>query len=173
MALQQTKVKQIRVTKKTLHKNDLAIELKIPVATINEYILGDKEMPRYIKIIPDKNGIVNVEYSTEVEVPKYEGIYFNELRNGDKTFYIVYKDLQTNKKIDLKIGKESQGITEKYCVNERRKILEMMRLGENPTKIKSKRVFKNIISLDMAAEQYHEDRKLYMTKTNLKDAISL
>jgi len=58
MALQQTKITQIRKEKRTIHKEDFAKELNVSVATINEYILGDKEMPNDMNIIPKKNGMV-------------------------------------------------------------------------------------------------------------------
>ncbi len=98
MALQQTKVTKIKRNKRTLHKEDLAKELDVSVAIINEYILGDRSMPDNTKITPDKNGMVIVETEERYETPKYDGIFYNELKNGDKTFYIVYKDLKTNKK---------------------------------------------------------------------------
>lgn len=46
MALQQTKVTKIKKNKRTLHKEDLAKELNVSVAIINEYILGDREYAR-------------------------------------------------------------------------------------------------------------------------------
>jgi len=173
MALQQTKITQIRKNKRTLHKEQLAEELNISIATINEYILGDKKMPNNMKITPDKNGIVIVETEEKFEVPKYEGIFYNELKNGDKTFYLVYKDLKTNKKIDLKIGKESQGYTELNCHNERNKILDEMRTGKSQTRIMNKRIFKEVVTLDMIAEKYHKERSLYLSDANLKKSQSL
>ena len=174
MALQQTKVKQIRQTKRTLHKEDLAKELNVSVATINEYILGDMGMPNNLHIIPDKKGMVIVETEEIYLVPKYEGVFFNELKGGkDRTFYIVYKDLKTNKKIDLKIGRESQGYTELRCHNERKKLLDEMRTGKSQTRIMNKRVFAKITTLDKVAEKYHKDRKLYLSKPNLQKAQSL
>lgn len=173
MALKQTKIIQKRSTKKSLHKNELSKELNVSVSIIDQYILGNVEPPSNIKIMPKKNGILTVEYLTEVEVPKYEGVFYNELKNGDKTFYIVYKDLKTNKKIDLKVGRESDGITEKFCSNKRKQILEELRLGENQNIIKNRRIFKEISTLDMIAEQYHENRALHLSPENLRDAKAL
>jgi|FLOH01.1.fsa_nt_gi hypothetical protein len=45
MALQQTKDIKIKKSKRTIHKEDLAKELKVSTAIINEYILGDKDVP--------------------------------------------------------------------------------------------------------------------------------
>lgn len=173
MALKQTKIIQQRSVSKTMEKTALAQELKVPVSTINQYILGDIESPTNIKIIPKENGMLSVEYSTKVEVPKYEGIFYNELKNGDKTFYIVYKDLKTNRKIDLKVGRESEGITEKFCSNKRKQLLEELRLGEKQTTIKNRRMYKEVATLDMIAEQYHENRKLHLSAANLRDSEAL
>ncbi len=173
MALKQTKTTQIKRTKKTIHKTDLAKELNVSIATINEYILGDKIIPDNLKIIPDKNGMVIVEKEERYDAPTYEGVFYNELKNDDKTFYIIYTDIKTSKKINLKIGKESQGYTEPFCVNKRKEILEKMRLGENQTKIKNKRVYSEILTLDVIADKYHEDRKPYMKAENLKKSKSM
>jgi len=174
MALQQTKITQIRKEKRTIHKEDFAKELNVSVATINEYILGDKEMPNDMNIIPKKNGMVLVETEKKLIVPKYEGVFYNEIRGGkDKTFYIVYKDPKTNKKTDLKIGRESQGYTELKCHNERKKLLDELRTGKSQTRIMNKRVFKKITTLDIVAEKYHKDRELYLTKQNLQKSKSL
>ena len=173
MALKQTKVIQQRSVKKSIHKTELAKELNTSTVIINQYILGDVEAPPNLKIIPERNGMLNVEYITEVEVPKYEGVFYNELKNGDKTFYVVYKDLKTNKKVDLKVGRESDGITEKFCSNKRKQILEELRLGNTQNTIKNRRIFKEISTLDMIAEQYHKNRELHLSPENLRDAKAL
>ena len=72
MALLQTKIIQKRFSSEYISKEDLSKKLKTNISKINEYILGDTETPDNMKIIPDKNGMVNVEYSKEIEVPKYE-----------------------------------------------------------------------------------------------------
>lgn len=173
MALKQTKIIQQRSVKKSMHKNDLAKDLKVSVSTIDQYILGNIEPPSNLKIMPEKNGNLTVDYLVEVEVPKYEGVFYNELKNGDKTFYVIYKDLKTNKKVDLKVGRGSDGITEKFCSNKRKQILEELRLGDTQNTIKNRRIFKETSTLDMIAEQYHENRKLHLTPENLRDAKAL
>lgn len=174
MALKQTKTIQIKKIKKTIHKTDLAKERNISIATINEYILGDKTIPDNLKIIPDKNGMVIVESEERYEAPKYEGVFYNELKNGDKSFFIIYKEVgKKGPPITLKIGKESDGVTERFCMNKRKEVLEISRLGEKQTKIKNKRVISEIVTLDLVAEKYHKDRKKYMTEANLKKSESL
>ena len=54
MALSQTKIFKIKKNKRTLHKKELAKEMKVSIATINEYILGDRDMPQNINIVPKK-----------------------------------------------------------------------------------------------------------------------
>lgn len=104
---------------------------------------------------------------------KYQGVYFNNLKNGDKTYYITYKDLTTNKKIYLKVGTKNSGITEKFCYNKKNEILTKMRLGEEANPIRNRRIRKRITSVDMIAKRYYENRKLHMSEKNYKDALSL
>jgi integrase len=171
MGLIQTKeVKRRCVSEKKLDKQDAAKELDITVAILNEYILGDREVPAHIDIQPLKNGIVKISYYEHKEVPKYPGVFYNELKDGDRTYYIVYKDLQTGKKIDLKVGKKSQGITEEFCVRERNKILNDLRIGKRPTSIKNKRVYKEITTLNMLEKKYHSERQSIMTERGLKQS---
>lgn len=104
---------------------------------------------------------------------KHVGVFYNELKNGDRVYYAVYKDLATNKRIDLKIGKKSEGITEVYCFNKRSEILNSMRLGTNPHTVKNRRIAVDITTLDMIADEYYENRKLYLKAVNWKDALSI
>lgn len=104
---------------------------------------------------------------------KYVGVFFNELKSGDRVYYVVYKDLTTNKRIDLKIGKKSEGITEIYCFNKRSEILNNMRLGTSPNTVKSRRIAVDITTLDMIADEYYANRKIYMSEVNWKDAVSI
>ena len=118
--------------------------------------------------------MVIVESEERYEAPKYEGVFYNELRNGDKTFYIIYKEVgKSGPPITLKIGRGSDGITETFCVNKRKEILKISRLGEKQTKIKNKRVVSEIITLDFVADKYHKDRALYLTEANLQKSKSL
>ena len=45
---------------------------------------------------------------------KFAGVYIDELQDGDKTYYITFKDAD-GKKIWMKIGKYSEGIREQFC----------------------------------------------------------
>ena len=84
------------------------------------------------------------------------GVYFRETQtNGkaDKTYYITYKELNTNKKIWLKIGKFSEGIREAYCNQKRNEIITKQRNGEEPPAIAMKKK-KNILTIETIANEY-------------------
>jgi len=169
VALKQTKKIEKRIIRKRIEKKDLAKMLDITIDTINKYILGEIEPPPHIaKILPHNKDTVNVEFINEVEVPKYKGVYYNDLANGDKTFYITYKEIETSKKIFLKIGLESEGFTESFCETKRKELLPKLRIGEIPKQIKSKRKAKDIKTFDMIEEMYHKDKEFDMSERNLK-----
>lgn len=63
-----------------------------------------------------------------------EGVYFHELANDDRSYFITYKDLDGKKKW-IKIGLYSAGIREAYCKQKRDEILHNQRLGEEPPAI--------------------------------------
>ncbi|MDS1315757.1 tyrosine-type recombinase/integrase [Aliarcobacter butzleri] len=84
------------------------------------------------------------------------GVYFRETQtNGkaDKTYYITYKELNTNKKIWLKIGKFSEGIREAYCNQKRNEIITKQRNGEEPPAIAMKKK-RNILTIETIANEY-------------------
>ncbi|MEA2091626.1 MAG: site-specific integrase [Campylobacterota bacterium] len=73
-----------------------------------------------------------------IKSKKFTGIYYNELKNGDRTYYITYKD--SNKKMQrVKIGAHSAGIREAYCKQKRDEILNKQRLGEEPPAVTSRK----------------------------------
>ena len=96
---------------------------------------------------------------------KYTGIYYrNSKTNGkpDKTYYITYKD-NTNKMVELKIGKFSEGVREAYCNAKRNEIVTKIRLGEVlPTIASKKRI--TAISVDDISKIYFEYRELHNGK---------
>jgi len=108
-----------------------------------------------------------------IKSSKFQGVYFNDLKNKDRTYYIIYNDLTTNKKVNLKIGTRNAGITERFCSNKRDEILTKMRLGEESNPVRSRRIVRKITSVDMIANKYYENRELRMSKKNHKDALSL
>jgi site-specific recombinase XerD len=82
---------------------------------------------------------------------KYEGVQYYLKENGYKTYYVRFKNEQ-NKLRRVKIGCETEGVTEVYCKNKRVEIINAILKGEQPPKIvKSK---KEILTLDTVAKQY-------------------
>ena len=82
---------------------------------------------------------------------KYEGVQYYLKENGYKTYYVRFKNEQ-NKLRRVKIGCETEGVTEVYCKNKRVEIINAILKGEQPPKIvKSK---KEILTLDTVANQY-------------------
>ena len=51
--------------------------------------------------------------SREVKSPKYQGVYWRELINGDKQYYLRMRRLGRSQRIP--IGKASEGCTEEFC----------------------------------------------------------
>ena len=78
---------------------------------------------------------------SRVKSNKFQGVYYSELKSGDKTYYVTYK---ADKKIWLKMGKYSEGIREAYCNQKRNEIITKQRLGEEPPAIAKKKGFQKI-----------------------------
>ncbi len=87
---------------------------------------------------------------------KYNGIYYQELKNGDKSYYITYKDLN-GKKIWQKIGLFSEGIREDYCNTKRNEAINIIKNGELPPSI-LKKMKKKVITFDDIAKEYFDSR---------------
>jgi len=95
-----------------------------------------------------------------VKSNKFLGVYYAELQNGDKTYYITYKD-NNNKKIWIKIGKYSEGVREAYCNQKRNEILTKQRLGEEPPAIAKKKKVSTDNTIDKLFEYYYQHKKLH------------
>lgn len=93
---------------------------------------------------------------------KYTGVYYQELINGDKSYYITYK--HNKKDIWKKIGLYSEGIREAYCSQKRNEIVSKIRLGEDLPHVANKN---NFISLIEVAEKFYELKELH-NKQNKK-----
>jgi len=87
-------------------------------------------------------------------------IYRDIITNGksDKVYYIRYKD-KSNKTIELKIGKYSQGIRENYCNLKRNEIITKLRNSEEPPLIVKKKK-KDILSIEIIANDYFNSRSV-------------
>jgi len=105
-----------------------------------------------------------------IKSKKYNGVYYNELTNKDKSYYITYKDLQ-NKKVWQKIGLYSEGIREDYCNAKRNEAVNIIKNGEiTPHILKKKKI--EIITFDNIALQYFQyklDTKKQTDQENRKE----
>jgi site-specific recombinase XerD len=69
-----------------------------------------------------------------VKSKKFIGVYYFILSNGDKSYYIVYK--LRGKTYKTFIGKESEGINEQFCHQQRNDIINKTKFGETTPIIK-------------------------------------
>ena len=93
---------------------------------------------------------------------KYTGVYYQELINGDKSYYITYK--HNKKDIWKKIGLYSEGIREAYCSQKRNEIVTKIRLGEDLPHVASQNNFTSLVEV---AEKFYELKELH-NKQNKK-----
>ena len=93
-----------------------------------------------------------------VNSKKYTGVYYNELENGDKSYYVRFK--VKGKRYDINIGKHSERIREAYCSKKR---AELMHEAKNGLIINDK------IGLDELASKYHNTK---MTNAAYQDMLS-
>ena len=63
----------------------------------------------------------------ETKSKRFQGVYFRELDNGDRTYFLR---LRLDGKVKrISIGKKSEGITEQFCNQEKNRILNAHRFG--------------------------------------------
>ncbi|WP_419776696.1 tyrosine-type recombinase/integrase [Malaciobacter marinus] len=93
---------------------------------------------------------------------KYTGVYYQELKSGDKSYYITYKE--NGKDIWKKIGKHSEGIREAYCNQMRNEIIMKLRLGEDLPFVATQKSSKTLLEL---AKEFYNYKELY-NKQNKK-----
>ncbi|PWE20887.1 site-specific integrase [Aliarcobacter skirrowii] len=93
---------------------------------------------------------------------RYIGVYFQELQNGDRSYYITYKE--NNKDIWKKIGLHSEGIREAFCHQKRNEITSKIRLGEVLPHFALKKDFQTLLDI---AKQFYDYKELH-NKQNKK-----
>ena len=93
---------------------------------------------------------------------RYIGVYFQELQNGDRSYYITYKE--NNKDIWKKIGLHSEGIREAFCHQKRNEITSKIRLGEVLPHFALKKDFQTFLDI---AKQFYDYKELH-NKQNKK-----
>lgn len=65
----------------------------------------------------------------EIKSKKYQGVYYRELESGDRSYFLRIRLNGKMKRIP--IGKKSAGITEAFCNQEKNRILNAARFGED------------------------------------------
>ena len=65
----------------------------------------------------------------ETKSKRFQGVYFRELDNGDRTYFLRIRLDGKVKRIP--IGKKSEGITEQFCNQEKNRILNAHRFGDD------------------------------------------
>lgn len=64
---------------------------------------------------------------------KYKGVYYRQLKNGDRSYYVILRIEGRQKRIS--IGKKSEGITEAFCYQQKVKIINSEKFGEGQAEI--------------------------------------
>jgi integrase len=93
-----------------------------------------------------------------VKSKKFDGVYYNDLKNGERAYSITYKDGE-NKKVWLKVGLHSAGVREAFCKAKRDEILNNQRLGEEPPAIATRKKSTSLKFSDVW-EKYIENKAM-------------
>lgn len=86
------------------------------------------------------------------------------LQNGDVAYYIFYKD--GNKSVRKKIGRKSEGITEKTAIDKYNSVIVELRHGVDLSIKKSEK----FMAFDSIAKKYFEDKEIH-NKSNHKSKL--
>ena len=91
-----------------------------------------------------------------IKSKKFIGVIYNELQNGDRSYYIFYKI--NGKTFRTHIGKKSEGITEAYCHQKRNDAINQAKFGNDDPIVKTKR---QVITFDSIAQRYLEYNEIH------------
>lgn len=100
--------------------------------------------------------------SSLIRSKKYIGVYYRIKQDNDKVYYFTYKDLN-RKSQKLKVGLQSNGITEQYAFEKRAETISALKNSKVPLLIREKKQYR--ISLDDCADFYFSN---HLTKTTEK-----
>ena len=92
----------------------------------------------------------------KVTSKKHTGVYYNELSNGDKAYYVRYN--LGGKRYDTKIGLHSEGIRENLCKTRRAELIDEARNGTLKTKE---------VGFDDLAQMYHRTKTSIVTYNDM------
>ena len=90
-----------------------------------------------------------------VKSKKYSGVEYNELQNGDRSYYIRYKSAY-GKTVRESLGKKSMGITEAYCNKKRNERMLAIKTGGMDPMLESKMA----MSLNEFSAIYFDDKSV-------------
>ncbi|MDR0666405.1 MAG: site-specific integrase [Campylobacteraceae bacterium] len=112
--------------------------------------------------------------SKMINSKKFTGVFYKELINGDKSFYIVYKIAGKTQKVF--IGKASEGINEPFCHQKRNEAINKARFGDNTPiikyKNKSRLSFKEAVNSYVEAKKGSNSAKVTLAYMAIKDIFS-
>ncbi len=107
-----------------------------------------------------------------IKSKKFAGVYYNDLKNGDRSYFITYRDADKKLRM-MNVGTKKGGITEVFAYNERLKIINQLKFGDDPNiKKRNKRKVKNVISFEMLAQKYFSNKELDVKASTLKEMKS-
>ncbi len=72
---------------------------------------------------------VGIRLAREIKSKKFQGVYYRELDGGDRSYFLRVRIDGKVKRIP--IGRKSEGITEAFCFQEKTRILNSLRFGED------------------------------------------
>lgn len=98
----------------------------------------------------------------EIKSKRYPGVYYRELEGNDRSYYLRIRLDGKVKRVP--IGKKSEGITEAFCNQEKNRILNASRFGENAAAELQK-----IKAIDPTFRELFE---WYMSKREIKETTA-
>ena len=91
-----------------------------------------------------------------IKSKRYTGVYYRQKKDGDLTYYFIYKNVSSKKPICHKVGLKSQGITEQYVYAKRSQTLLELRNGEVPQILRGSK--QHIVLFSDIADYYFDNR---------------
>ena len=98
--------------------------------------------------------------SLEVKSRRFPGVYYRELDNKDRSYFLRIRIDGKLKRIP--IGKKSEGITEAFCNQEKNRIINAARFGED--------VASQLQKVSKAEPTFNELFDYYISKRDLKSS---
>ena len=96
----------------------------------------------------------------ETKSKRFQGVYYRDLENGDRSFFLRIRLDGKVKRIP--IGKKSEGITEQFCNQEKNRILNAHRFGEDAA-AQLQKVKRDDPTFEELLDWYLEKRELKST----------